>query len=445
MIFWKRIFVLSILSLISFPASAWELHPLLAQPVFSSMEEVASAENVVVTSLQEFLVLAELELEETLKAEEEWAIKNLDFYAPLPDSLAFRASNDEETVRRRFIEAIRMNPEAKLIPYLQLTPGTAVDSLPILVPEQVTPLKENSVFYNVVFVELTLGQKIDPLSVLGSATHEPDLGLDIGLFEDNGTEWGQRYGMGTQPFGDAKLEYSSQAPIHMGLYHEAALINMVAPFVKRCYPEYRIHLYKTLSELAFRLGHDYWGWRFMGWGLHYLGDLSQPYHANALPGVGTFKMIVMNVMDMMGRSRMKDEAIQLISNRHMAIELLERQLLERAYLENDMDYLHIQTLSAARTIPHYVDSFPREVIAKKSHSRAHQLDKTIARNFPAQLVSDPNYELVNFAEKNELLDVINKSGNPEALQNLELELNEILIDVSVYGRSYARSILSKNR
>ncbi len=444
MTFFNRALVVALISLTSFPANAWELHTLIAQPVFSSMEEIVGAEDVVVTSLEEFLILAELHLEETLLKEEAWVINNLEFYAPLPDSLSFQASNDEETVRRRFTHAIRINPESKLIPYLQLLPGGETGSRQILAPEQVTPLKGNEGFYNVVFVGLTPGDTIDPLSVLVTANHEPDLGLDIGLYENNDTEWGQSYGMGKQPFGDAKLEYGSQAPIHMGLYHEAALINMVGPFIKQCYPEYRIHLYKTLSELAFSLGHDYWGWRFMGWGLHYIADLTQPYHARALPGVGTFKMISMNVLDMLGRSRMKDEAIQLVSNRHMAIELLERQLLERAYLEQDMEYLHFQTLSSKGAIPHYMDLIPREIITKKAYSRANRLDKIIAKNFPQQLVSDPNYELGKFPQKYELLEVLNSSDNPEVLQNLELELNDILTEFSIYGRSYAKSILSKN-
>ena len=435
--------VLSLFSLISVPAYAWEIHTLLAQPVFSSMEEVVSAKDVEVTSLEEFLILAELYLEETLREEEVWAVENLEYYAPLPDSLAFQANYDVETVRQRFATAIRINPHSKFIPYLQLMPGDEAGSRRILTPEDVTPLTSNSGFYNVTFVELTPGEKIDPLSVLVSANHEPDLGLDIGLYENNETDWGKSYGMGTQPFGDAKLEYGSQAPIHMGLYHEAGLINLIAPFIKECYPEYRIHLYKTLSELAFSLGQDYWGWRFMGWGLHYLADLTQPYHSRALPGVGSLKMIVMNVMDMMGRSRMKDEAIQLVSNRHMAIELLERQLLERAFLDNNMEYLHIKTMTSQRAIPPYMDLFPREIITKKASARSKKLDRIIAKNFPEHLVSDPSFRLGDFAGKNELIDVLNNSGNPDALQHLEQELNTFLIDFSVYGRSYAKSILSK--
>ena len=43
--------------------------------------------------------------------------------------------------------------------------------------------------------------------------------MDIGLFADNGTDFGQGYGFGIQPFGNPNLEYSSQAPFHMGFYH----------------------------------------------------------------------------------------------------------------------------------------------------------------------------------------------------------------------------------
>lgn len=427
----------------SFPLQvvAWELHTLLAHPVFSNMTEIREADDVVVTSLEEFLILAELYLEETLAEEEAWAVQNLDFYAPLPDSLVFKATNEVETVRQRFFQAIRINPNSKLIPYLQLMPGSVNGYRQRLAPEQVTPLKENDGFHNVVFVGLTPGDSIDALSVLVTANHEPDLGLDIGLYEDNRTEWGKRYGMGLQPFGDANLEYGSQAPIHMGFFHEAGLINLVAPFIKAGYPEYRIHMYKTLSELAFSLGHDYWGYRFMGWGLHYLADLTQPYHTRALPGVGTLKMIVVNIMDMLGQSRLREEAIQLVSNRHMAIELLERQLLERAYLNGDTSYLHLETLATETTIPHYLDMIPREVMAKKAHSRANRLDRIITDNFPEQLVSDPNFQLSDFPQKYELLVVL---GESTELQNLELELNDILSEFSIYGRSYARSILTNS-
>ena len=86
----------------------------------------------------------------------------------------------------------------------------------------------------------------------------------------------------------------------MGFYHESDVIYTFAGFLKKTYPEYRIHLYKRLARFAFETGHPYWGWRFAGMGLHYLADLAQPYHARALPGVGTSFAMWINTLDMMG-------------------------------------------------------------------------------------------------------------------------------------------------
>ncbi|NQV50758.1 MAG: hypothetical protein HQ507_09685 [Candidatus Marinimicrobia bacterium] len=430
-----------ILFMLASSLTGWELHTLIAHPVFSSMSEVSDADSVKVTSLQRFLSSVEAQLEITLAAEEAWAQNNLNYYMPLPKELSFKATGNPDDLISRFKRAIRINPQSKLISYLQLVPGQLAGQNPVLVPEEVTPLKGNDGFYNVIFVGLNQDELIDPLSVLVSANHEPDLGLDIGLYTDNGTEWGQLYGFGTQPFGDPKLEYGSQAPFHMGLYHEAGIINLMAPFIQECYPEYRIHLYKTLSELAFRMGEDYWGWRFMGWGLHYIGDLVQPYHARALPGVGVFKMISMNILDILGRSRMKDEAIQIVSNRHLAIEMLERQILENAYLDASTQSLQFETLSKEVVVPHYVDMIPRSVIAKRSYAEATRLDQIIVSNFPKILVSDPGVEFDKRPEKDEILKLLQATGDTGALENLEQELNMILSSFSVYGRSYVQSIV----
>src|SRR6185436_15809665 len=44
----------------------------------------------------------------------------------------------------------------------------------------------------------------------------------------------------------------------------------------------RAEIYFQLSQLAFALQEDYWGWRFLAGGLHYLEDLHQPYHAGQI-------------------------------------------------------------------------------------------------------------------------------------------------------------------
>ncbi|NQV16704.1 hypothetical protein HQ531_14670 [bacterium] len=421
----------------------WGLHTLIAQPIFASMPEISSRDSIEITSLDQFLLAVEAELALVLSQEEEWAQTNLERYHPLPTELIFQATGNSNDIRERFIKAIRINSHAKLIAYQQLLPAGDPGNKSVLKAGDITPLTQNRGFDNVIFVRLNPGEFVDPLSVLVTANDEPDMGLDVGLYEDNHTQDGQLYGLGIQPFGNPNLEYGSQAPIHMGLYHEGWLINSLAPFIKEGLPEYRIHLYKTLSELAFRSGQDYWGWRFMGWGLHYVTDLTQPYHASALPGVSTGKMIFINALDMLGFSGMKNEVIQLISNRHTAIEALERQLLEKVYLENDQDYLHFQTLRAPQFVPDYRDSFPRDIIAKHSQQQAQMLDRVIVGSMPALLVSNSDFELGSSAEQYEILSILQDLDDAQALRNLEDQLNDLLLQVSIYARSYALAILSE--
>lgn len=72
--------------------------------------------------------------------------------------------------------------------------------------------------------------------MIASANDEPDFGMDIGLFADNGTDFGQRYGFGQQPFGNPNLDYGSQAPFHMGFYHLDWLTRTAQPSLLRTYP-----------------------------------------------------------------------------------------------------------------------------------------------------------------------------------------------------------------
>ncbi len=45
----------------------------------------------------------------------------------------------------------------------------------------------------------------------------------------------------------------------------------------------RAQLMFNLGRKAIEKGHDYWGFRFVAWGMHYLGDLGTPVHTNMLP------------------------------------------------------------------------------------------------------------------------------------------------------------------
>jgi hypothetical protein len=136
-------------------------------------------------------------------------------------------------------------------------------------------------------------EKVAALAVFATAADEPDYGHDINLFSDNPGAVGALYGFGPQPFGDARFQYSSQAPFHMGFFHESPVVYAAAGFLERSWPDWRAYQYMGLARLAFASGHPYWGYRFLGWGLHHIQDLTQPYHAKPLPGVELASLLLL--------------------------------------------------------------------------------------------------------------------------------------------------------
>ena len=336
---------------------AWSQHPLVTYPVMESMPGVANAPAVGVETIDAFLGKEAPRIEKWLAEEETWAKKSLVWYPPLPESLIFKASTPSETLRDRFCQAIRINPRVRFPLFLQLLPGNPSGERSVMPPADISFLRDISDWEKTLFVSLKAGEKVRPLDVVVSAADEPDLlGLDIGLFEDNATDFGKRYGFGPQPFGNPNLEYGSQAPFHMGFYHEADIMYLLAGFLKKTLPEYRIHLYKGLARLAFDSGHPYWGWRFTGLGLHYLADLAQPYHATVLPGVSTARALWINTIDMIGIHGPKADAIQLVSNRHTALEKFAQVYLQRAYRKGESGD---PILAALRSAPGWTSLYGR--------------------------------------------------------------------------------------
>lgn len=174
------------------------------------------------------------------------------------------------------------------------------------------------------------GELLSPLVVVASAADEPDYGHDINLFSDNPGEVGSQYNFGVQPFGDARFEYSSQAPFHIGYYHEDAIVFAAGPFLTRTYPEWRAFQYFGLARYAFEQGHPYWGYRFMGLGpaLHSGPDpaLSQQ---QVLPGVETPDLIWTAAKDAAGFPEDKQAAIARVANRHTALEKFQLKWLQQ--------------------------------------------------------------------------------------------------------------------
>ncbi|MFP4499719.1 MAG: hypothetical protein ACLFTT_01860 [Candidatus Hydrogenedentota bacterium] len=421
-------------------AAGWEHHPLITEPILSTMPEVAGAAPVAAVPLEDFLLAHEAELAELLAEEEAWARSMWRFYAPRPEELAFEATGNEADVRARFFRAIRINPNMKTPLYVSALAANSTPETP-LEPSEVT-LHDQSDYLSVFnFEALQSGERVAPLDVVATASNEPDYGMDTGLYENNDTAFGQDYGFGAQPFGNAALDYGTQAPFHMGFYHESWIVFFFAPFLKECYPEHRIHLYKALSQFAFDQGEDYWGWRFMGWGLHYVADLSMPYHTTALPGYTPGRMLWVYFLDILGWPQAKDNAVQLSSNRHMALERYQGTTMAAAWARGDMQTPPLAVLFEETGRPAYSNDFPRKRIAATSHAMSARADALIVRLMPSQFVNDPSVELSEVPAVDQIAARVESAHGAAGLEEIDRLLADALEGFAVYGRSYARGIL----
>ena len=421
----------------------WSNHTLIVHALVSKLPFVKNAESVKVETLEQFLIENEQALAVFLNRQEKWMVRNLNHYAIRPEELEFKASGNISNIKKRFAHAIRINPLSRMALYLQLLPGEDRPSLKKLLPEDVRSYPNKDFLNRVNIVELQAGQLIKPLDVLVTASDEPDHGLDLGLFKDSNTVFGKSYGFGVQPFGKSNIIYSSQAPFHMGFYHESAVVYQLASYVKQTYPEYRILLYKQLSEFAFAQGHDYWGWRFMGWGLHYIGDFSNPYHVTLMPGSSTLDLLEAGVLKTIGYDQSEKDMTQLVTNRHILIEDFQKISMSAAYRKGLMSHPLIKalTLEGAEQDFHFHDVI--SLYAKKANTKADQVNKILLDNMPERFANDVNFEYASTPLRPHLLEEMIEQNGPKGVDMMTKTVANLLTDFSTNANSYIRSITNK--
>ncbi len=418
---------------------SWSDHASLAWPLVRSLPEL-NAVTIPAEPMLDFLEAEEEGVATALAEQEQWSATNLQHFSPTPNALVFQSSSETDLMSR-FLAAIRVNPT---LPY-RLYRATTVDDvgpdldldLNVSAPlgwSDLSFLQPGVSHATMRYLPMEAGDPVSPAQVIASASDEPDFGMDIGLFEDNDTEFGSRYGFGNQPFGNPNLDYSSQAPFHMGFYQLDWLTKLAQPSLSETYPVWRIALYGRLANLAFRTGHPYWGWRFMGWSLHYIGDLTQPYHAVPLPGVGTIDALWLVAQ---GKTA---EAIQLVSNRHGVIESYQYQRLSEALA---LGQWHAPLLSTIRGTGHdrLIDlstsaTDVTATLAGDSVAVAADLDAALTTWVPAQYVSDPSFEWTGSGVEATVIDVIRAEGGDRAIAMLDETLIDQMSRFSFYARAW---------
>ena len=127
---------------LSHAAGAWSNHALGTWPALAAMPELRGIAPVKVERLESFLGAEATGIGELLRAEEQWARQNVPRYPPLPDALAFRAdAAAADELRRRFVAAVRINPDSRLALFIQLPPGQGANGRATLRESDVTVLK----------------------------------------------------------------------------------------------------------------------------------------------------------------------------------------------------------------------------------------------------------------------------------------------------------------
>jgi len=425
-------------------ALAWSNHTYPAYRVFEKMPEVAAAAPVTVEPLEVFLKAQEKPIESLLASQEIWASSHLAVYPPRPAPLSFKANPAHSDGQRRsaFLNALRVAPNSRFALYLQADPTQPEAILGKSLPHakvNTLPEQPNS---QLRFVEIKAGDKVAPLNVLASAADEPDYGLDINLWEDSPSDWGKAYGFGALPFGNPALYFSTQAPFHMGFFHEDRVIYLAAPFVKKTFPMMRVQQYTSLATLAFKTGHPYWGWRFSGLALHYLQDLTQPYHASLSPGNASVKLIGINVLAMAGFPRLKDEMIVLLSNRHLALEKYQNQLIySAAQAKQDTAFEQaLRNTAKDASYPAWTDLYARDVVSLQAHALAPQLVERLVDALPKRYVSDPSFDFGVHESGIDLVAELKKQGNAK-LAPLNSTVSELMGNFGAHSRNLVRGVL----
>lgn len=418
----RLVILITIILLYSERLSAWSEHPILARIALEDLPYWQMPDSVKAKSLYTFLIETEKEMEVFLEIHEKWSSENLAGYKQRPDNLAFKSSANTSGIVERFFYAIRINPKSFVPLYLYLMPGKDPVSNPLADPAVITLINGLNTLYQPNYVLLSEGARVHPLDVLTTANNEPDYGFDTGLFEDNGTSYGAEYGFGRQPFGNPNIFYTSQVPFHMGFYHEEAVVYTFAPFLTQTYLEYRISLFRELSVFAFNNNQPYWGWRFLGWCMHYAGDASMPYHSKPLPGLSLWQMIWIGIKSMLGFHQSTNDAVQLVSNKHILMEEYQAQETRMAYLNRDTAHPFFRALKNQGITYIYHDSFIRNQVSKVAADESHELDRSIMHNMPVYLTSDPSLEISTLSQNQPIAHLMAEENGVESVHDLNLAI-----------------------
>jgi|GEM_PF-2516766 hypothetical protein len=292
------------------------------------------------------------------------------------------------------------------------------------------------------FYEIKPGYKVKALEVLSTASDEPDYGLDIGLFEDNKTSWGKEFGFGYQPFGNPEVPYGTQAPFHMGFFHESKILYKLMPDLKKSYVIYRIILFTELSKVALKLNEKYWGYRFAGWALHYIMDMGQPYHSSVVPGSSSFYLIFVGILGKLGIKGPQNSLLNDITYKHTLLEMMQAYYLNTNLINNSYQDLLQKSVFKSINEAKVIDNFNYNIIIDKISKDAKYDGKKTYNVLKKLIKNKEKYKnILKYSEDEnfDLFEIIYKEED-KRYKEFEKHLAFLLGKVSTYIKTYLKYI-----
>jgi hypothetical protein len=236
---------------------SWNTHYLLTRIALRSCTVPGLTDLTEVMKLEEFISLAGEDLSQIIVSS-----------SPIPGRQSSRGDKLAIKTPRDLLTGLRLNPKIT-VPYVR-----AIE------PEETSGQNGHDMSRSgppaPSYKQASEHEKMKISEVFATFSDEPDWGMDQELYAI------ESYSYGHAPFG-IETGLSSQAAFHMAFLHENPLLAWIFPDLRVSFLEQRVRLFLELARLAMKKGAPYWGWRFAAWATHYLQDLTQPYHARALP------------------------------------------------------------------------------------------------------------------------------------------------------------------
>jgi hypothetical protein len=364
---------------------SWNTHALITRAALSIVDAPRLDDSIPVIALETFLSTAKKPLREVLK----WYYELLDrrIQGAAVKNSAISEIPNEILTTSDFLAALKLNVNCPL-QYVR-----------VLSPDEISPEAPHDPSRagppGGMYVETGQEVGIQAREVLHTYSDEPDWGMDQDLFPV------AQYGYGSCPFGPEHGP-SSQAPFHMAFLHENPLVMALRPSLGRSFMVERIQLFFALAGLAMDSGVEYWGWRFAAWAMHYLQDITQPYHARPFPAAG-LPLLVRFILHPNPR-RFAAKNANYLKNRHILFESAVHFLLNEAVKKRD-DHPFLRDLAGAisrrgfDTRPYQpiepgmgIESLMKES-SRTAADLARQIDRTMMALMDDPRISDPSYSL----------------------------------------------------